>query len=258
MNRHHHGQLAPRRAGASNARARALPLALPSESVRAAGRAVGSLLLAAVLGACGDVGIPEPLSSEAKSLESGETGRCQPGLLEFEELVIGRSSFGELASNAVLDVAVHPTSGRIIVAARNGISTSTDGGRTWRTAPARVRGLQRASLAMEGDLIVSPTQQLSRDGGDTWENVEPSHELGTWESVAIGAGALYATRAEAPLMRSTDGGKTFSVVPAAARTAWDVVASGSYVATLQAARDEGGYLAYLEISRDAGQSFTAV
>ena len=146
MNRHHHGQLAPRRAGAPNARARALPLPLPSETVRTAGRAVGSLLLAAVLGACGDVGIPEPLSSEAKSLESGETGRCQPGLLEFEELVIGRSSFGELASNAVLDVAVHPTSGRIIVAARNGISTSTDGGRTWRTAPARVRGLQRASL----------------------------------------------------------------------------------------------------------------
>ncbi|MBI2502319.1 MAG: immune inhibitor A [Candidatus Latescibacteria bacterium] len=95
-------------------------------------------------------------------------------------------------------------------ATQEGIWRSEDGGNTWdRTSAMRGEGIMVDPLDPYCAYISSPAPRRSRDGGRTWELLDPGVEL-----LAVDpAGRLYGSRA-GQVVISADGGRSWDETPA--------------------------------------------
>ena len=155
---------------------------------------------------------------------------------------------------------VSPTDARrIVLGTHAGLYESSDGGRTWR--PGQLAGNDAMNLVRTGSGVVWAAGHnvlfQSADGGGTWEEVRPDGlpglDLHGFAVDSSDGKTLYAAVAGEGLYRSTDGGRTFSLVSK------DVGGSVFGLAVLPtgrilAADSDRGVLA----SDDGGQSWDTV
>ncbi|HEY4621129.1 MAG TPA: YCF48-related protein [Gaiellaceae bacterium] len=155
---------------------------------------------------------------------------------------------------------VSPTDARrIVLGTHAGLYESSDGGRTWR--PGQLAGNDAMNLVRTGSGVEWAAGHnvlfQSADGGGTWEEVRPDRlpglDLHGFAVDSSDGKTLYAAVAGEGLYRSTDGGRTFSLVSK------DVGGSVFGLAVLPtgrilAADSDRGVLA----SDDGGQSWDTV
>jgi photosystem II stability/assembly factor-like uncharacterized protein len=111
----------------------------------------------------------------------------------------------------IIDFAVSPDDADTIVATTpNGMTRSTDGGRTWEEAVAGQ--FVYVDWDSKGLYAVTAQRQLSRssDGGRTW--TDGATLPGDPEALLVAQEGIYVAVAEQGIVRSTDEGKTFEVI----------------------------------------------
>ncbi len=113
------------------------------------------------------------------------------------------------APGALLDLAVHPSNpDRLIASADDGLFSSADGGRGWRRLGSQVALI--AWPAVERLFILSQEGKVavSADGG---RHFQPAGDVPGEPVAFVGAGTeLYVALADNRVMRSTDGGATWT------------------------------------------------
>lgn len=112
----------------------------------------------------------------------------------------------------VVDMVVDPSDGkRLLISTEDALFRSTDQGKTWRPLPP-APGVRMAWLP-SGELFRARkdgTFEQSSDQGDSWKPVgklpgEP------WKLDAVDARSMYAALSDASIVKTTDGGRTWSV-----------------------------------------------
>lgn len=101
-----------------------------------------------------------------------------------------------------------------------GVYRSTDGGETWALLPGSPVRPIRSALGPDGSLLVSHEAGLARFADDVWTDITPPAEAGKpLQAVSVDPRdarhllvAPSQAKHELPLYRSTDAGKTWSVV----------------------------------------------
>ena len=180
--------------------------------------------------------------------------RSDDGGRSFRPLV-GRTNFD------AMNLAVNPTNPQqVLLAGHEVFQASADGGTSWQPMATNLPDQDMHALAMDPDnpshltaFVVSFGIFTSTDGGHTWQH-SPGRVPGDVMSLTSAGGTpetLYAASMSAGVLRSMDGGASFTpVAPTLGRMVYTVVVDPASRTTVYAGADGG-----LFRSTDGGKSW---